>query len=201
MMPPCASAKMLGWPVREGHGKAVNLQQIVVRRRMADSPKTDPSVLPTQAAQGIWLEVLAQSLMAEAGFALDFVAQTAQQVAARLQVMCGLSGHPWHQVVVEVHLVGGRYLSIEHAENVEGGCPVPPLCAELSRGGLVMREGFDAWITELHQTWSAVLGSSSLAWGAICQSIGALLIARALERRGARGEILSENLADLRGRL
>ena len=60
MMPPCASAKMLGWPVREGHGKAVNLQQIVVRRRMADSPKTDPSVLPTQAAQGIWLEVLAQ---------------------------------------------------------------------------------------------------------------------------------------------
>ena len=109
MMPPCASAKMLGWPVREGHGKAVNLQQIVVRRRMADSPKTDPSVLPTQAAQGIWLEVLAQSLMAEAGFALDFVAQTAQQVAARLQVMCGLSGHPWHQVVVEVHLVGGRY--------------------------------------------------------------------------------------------
>ena len=32
-IPPCASAKMLGWPVREGHGKAVNLQQIVVRRR------------------------------------------------------------------------------------------------------------------------------------------------------------------------
>lgn len=106
------------------------------------------------------------------------------------------------ELTVEQLLQGlSRYLSIEHAENVEGGCPVPPLCAELSRGGLVMREGFDAWITELHQTWSAVLGSSPLAWGAICQSIGALLIARALEKRGARGEILSENLADLRCRL
>ncbi|WP_213908394.1 TetR/AcrR family transcriptional regulator [Stutzerimonas nitrititolerans] len=94
-----------------------------------------------------------------------------------------------------------RYLSVEHAENVEGGCPVPPLCADLSRGDSAVRLGFEAWITELHQTWSVVLGSSPLAWGAICQSIGALLIARALESQDTREEVLSENLADLSCRL
>lgn len=94
-----------------------------------------------------------------------------------------------------------HYLSAEHADNVESGCPVPALSVDLTRADAPVKHNFELWIGALHQAWTEVLGSPSLAWGAISQSVGALIIARIMTPDGARPDVLRENLMDLRSRL
>ncbi|HBN9788244.1 TPA: TetR/AcrR family transcriptional regulator [Pseudomonas aeruginosa] len=95
----------------------------------------------------------------------------------------------------------GQYLSAEHLRNVEGGCPVPAMCVDIAHADEPVKQGFETWMEELHRSWAEVLGSSSLARGAISQCIGALLIARMMSGEELQQQVLHENLLDLRDRL
>lgn len=92
-------------------------------------------------------------------------------------------------------------MTAEHADNVEGGCPVPALSVDLARADASVKQNFELWMSELHNAWTAVLGDPSLAWGVLSQSVGALMIARIMDPGGARQDVLSGNLMDLRKKL
>ncbi len=95
----------------------------------------------------------------------------------------------------------GQYLTAEHVENIEGGCPIPALSADLARAEVPVKQNFELWMSELHNAWTEVLGDPSLAWGVLSQSVGALMLARLMGPGGARQDVLSGNLMDLRDRL
>lgn len=103
--------------------------------------------------------------------------------------------------VEKLHRGLKQYLTAAHADNVEGGCPVPALSVDLARAEASVKQNFELWMSELHSTWTTVLGDPSLAWGVLSQSVGALMIARIMDPGSARQDVLSGNLMDLRDRL
>lgn len=73
-----------------------------------------------------------------------------------------------------------KYLQLAHVENVDGGCPVPSLGAEIARSDVAIRQQAEHWLLRWQQAWSEILGSDELAWAYISQCVGALVVARML---------------------
>ncbi|WP_448682911.1 TetR/AcrR family transcriptional regulator [Pseudomonas nicosulfuronedens] len=94
-----------------------------------------------------------------------------------------------------------QYLSTDHAANVEGGCPIPSLGADISRADVNVKQNFEAWLIELHHSWSETLGSPADAWAVIAQCTGALLLTRMLAGDETKQKVLGENYKSLASRL
>ncbi|HEX8590342.1 TetR/AcrR family transcriptional regulator [Pseudomonas sp.] len=70
------------------------------------------------------------------------------------------------------------YLSLSHVQDPAGGCVIPALGSEIARAEGPARLSAEHWLCELHRAWGEVLGDEDLAWGAIAQCVGALMVAR-----------------------
>ena len=73
-----------------------------------------------------------------------------------------------------------KYLQLAHVDNVDGGCPIPALGAEIARSEVAVREQAEHWLLRWQQAWSEILGSDEQAWAYISQCVGALVVARML---------------------
>lgn len=87
------------------------------------------------------------------------------------------------------------YLSLQHVDHPEKGCPLPALTAEVARADESVREAFQSGVLALHATVERLAGSSDRAWALIAQSVGAVLIARAMLAEQPRREVLAATRA------
>jgi TetR/AcrR family transcriptional repressor of nem operon len=84
------------------------------------------------------------------------------------------------------------YLSLSHATHPEEGCAIPALGAEISRAAARDRSAVEKALLQLQRRWSERLhDDSDAAWSALSQCVGALLLARIVERDDLRREILA----------
>jgi TetR/AcrR family transcriptional repressor of nem operon len=82
------------------------------------------------------------------------------------------------------------YLGQEHVQRPEQGCPLPVLAAEVARANDAVRTAFDDGLREVHAKLEPIVGSSAKAWALINQSVGAVMLARAVLDPGLQRELL-----------
>lgn len=85
------------------------------------------------------------------------------------------------------------YLSMAHVEQVDTGCALPTLGAEIARSDAAVREQAQAWICRLQENWAKVLGSDSLAWAILSQCVGALVVARMMVCPDIQRQVLASS--------
>ena len=90
-----------------------------------------------------------------------------------------------------------QYLSLAHVENVEAGCALPALGAEIARADDTVRMQAEHWICQLQATWARTLGCEQLAWSILSQCVGALVIARMMPSAQVQNEVLKSSYATL----
>jgi AcrR family transcriptional regulator len=71
------------------------------------------------------------------------------------------------------------YLSPQHVQHPERGCPLPALTAEVARAGDSVRSAFEDGLRQVHRQLEPITGSSNEAWALIAQCVGAVMLARA----------------------
>ncbi|MCX2900196.1 TetR/AcrR family transcriptional regulator [Pseudomonas mandelii] len=91
-----------------------------------------------------------------------------------------------------------QYLSMAHVENVETGCALPALGAEIARSDEAVRQQAQDWICRLQQSWAQTLGSDALAWAILSQCIGALVVARMLATPDIQRTVLKSSYDEIR---
>ena len=83
------------------------------------------------------------------------------------------------------------YLSIDHVGHPETGCALPSLAPEVARADESVREAFQSGVLALHAIVAErFTGASDTAWTLIAQSVGAVMLARAMPDGGVRRELL-----------
>jgi len=98
----------------------------------------------------------------------------------------------------ELHKALAAYLSPAHASQPELGCAIPALGAEIARADVATRKVFETQVQRVHETFAETLGDRDAAWAVICQSVGAVLIARAMATGRGRDEVLASVLRHAR---
>ncbi|CBL44054.1 Transcriptional regulator [gamma proteobacterium HdN1] len=87
------------------------------------------------------------------------------------------------------------YLSPQHIAHPEKGCALPALGAEIARADDETRERFQALLLEVVASLETGAGSRDKAWAVLAQSVGGVLLARALPEGAAREDLLAAVLA------
>jgi TetR/AcrR family transcriptional repressor of nem operon len=102
----------------------------------------------------------------------------------------GLSGADWVMAAV------GRYLSPQHRDRTESGCPLPPLLSEVARGTPEAKAGFEG---ELKQA-AGLIGGHMAEPGDDAFAVLALMVGGMVLARGVAAPALSDRiLAACRG--
>ena len=83
------------------------------------------------------------------------------------------------------------YLSAAHVERPESGCPLPSLTAEVARADDAVRQAFEDGLVAVHAAVKRHVSSGDAAWALIAQSVGAVMIARALPDAATRAKVLA----------
>ena len=82
------------------------------------------------------------------------------------------------------------YLSPEHVEHPEVGCALPSLAADVARADSDVRKQFEDGLLALHASLKRHVGSNDAAWTLIAQSVGAVMLARAMQDDAERHKLL-----------
>jgi AcrR family transcriptional regulator len=83
------------------------------------------------------------------------------------------------------------YLSLNHVRHPEAGCALPSLTPEVARADESVRDAFQSGMIAIHAVVAdRFTGSSDTAWALIAQSVGAVMLARAMRDETIRGELL-----------
>ncbi|MDE2421291.1 MAG: TetR/AcrR family transcriptional regulator [Gammaproteobacteria bacterium] len=82
------------------------------------------------------------------------------------------------------------YLSPEHAAHPEHGCPIPSLGAEIGRADDATRKRFEELVGNLVSSIEAGTTDRAQAWALLAQSVGGMILARAVASQEAQEEIL-----------
>jgi AcrR family transcriptional regulator len=82
------------------------------------------------------------------------------------------------------------YLSPEHVEHPELGCALPSLAADVARAETEVREAFEDGLFAVHAALKRHVRSDT-AWALISQSVGAVMLARAMQDKAARRKVLT----------
>ena len=85
----------------------------------------------------------------------------------------------------------GGYLSMGHVRAADQGCALPALAAEVARADEGVHEAFEAGLVELQGALARLAGSDGDAWVLLAQSVGAVMLARAMASEGRQRELLS----------
>ena len=72
------------------------------------------------------------------------------------------------------------YLSLQHVKRPEYGCVLPCLASEVATSGPAARASFQEGLLRIHAIVERWTGSSEQAWTLIAQSVGAVMLARAM---------------------
>jgi TetR/AcrR family transcriptional regulator, transcriptional repressor for nem operon len=84
------------------------------------------------------------------------------------------------------------YLSLNHVKHPEAGCALPSLTPEVARADESARGAFQSGVLAIHAIVAdRFTGSSDTAWALIAQSVGAVMLARAMRDERVRRELLS----------
>lgn len=81
------------------------------------------------------------------------------------------------------------YLSPEHVEHPELGCALPSLAADVARAEIKVRKAFEGGLIAVHAALKRHV-RSDLAWTLVAQSVGAVLLARAMQDKAAQRKML-----------
>jgi len=86
------------------------------------------------------------------------------------------------------------YLSAQHVEHPEAGCVLPSLTPEIARSGTANRQVFEETILKIRDIAKLHVADEATAWPLVCQLVGAVMIARAMESDASRQSLLSDVL-------
>jgi AcrR family transcriptional regulator len=90
------------------------------------------------------------------------------------------------------------YLTSAHVRSPATGCAIPALGAEIGRSDSKVRRAFEASLSRLQKGWADRLGNSELAWSTICQLVGTIVVARAMESKASVDAVVNANRAQIR---
>jgi TetR/AcrR family transcriptional regulator, transcriptional repressor for nem operon len=93
------------------------------------------------------------------------------------------------------------YLSVQHVDHPDHGCALPALTAEVARADESVRAAFQEGLLGIHEALKRRLKSGDTAWALIAQSVGAVMLARAVLDDDVRNDVLSAAQKDGRARL
>ena len=83
------------------------------------------------------------------------------------------------------------YLSLNHVKHPEAGCALPSLTPEVARADESVREEFQSGMLALHAIVAdRFTPSTDTAWALIAQTVGAVMLARAMPDERVRRELL-----------
>ena len=93
------------------------------------------------------------------------------------------------------------YLSVQHVDHPDHGCALPALTAEVARADDSVRAAFQEGLLGIHEVLKRLVKSGDAAWALIAQSVGAVMLARAVLDDAVRNDVLSAAKKDGRARL
>ena len=83
------------------------------------------------------------------------------------------------------------YLSLNHVKHPEAGCALPSLTPEIARADESAQDAFQSGVLGIHAIVAdRFTGSGDSAWALIAQSVGAVMLARAMRDERVRRELL-----------
>lgn len=91
------------------------------------------------------------------------------------------------------------YLSAAHIDNPQAGCPLPTLTPEVARAESEVRAAFDAGVQAIHAAVTRLVAEPDRAWVLMAQSVGAVMLARALQDPAMRDALLDAVRASAQG--
>lgn len=98
----------------------------------------------------------------------------------------GLAGAEWVAAAV------GRYLSAQHRERPESGCPLPPLLSEVARGPAEAKAGFEGELKAAAALIGGHLpGSGDRAFAVLALMVGGMVLARGVADQAVSDRILA----------
>ncbi len=83
------------------------------------------------------------------------------------------------------------YLSPEHVGHPETGCALPSLAADVARAHSGVRQAFEDGLLAVQAALKRHVISDDAAWALIAQSVGAVMLARAMRDEAARHKVLT----------
>ena len=83
-----------------------------------------------------------------------------------------------------------RYLGEAHADQVETGCVLPALGAEIARADPATRARVEDSLQRMHEAWGRAVDDEE-AWGLLALAVGAQLLARMVGAGDTRHELLA----------
>jgi TetR/AcrR family transcriptional regulator, transcriptional repressor for nem operon len=83
-----------------------------------------------------------------------------------------------------------RYLTWKHVQSPQSGCAIPSLGAEIARADKATRVKFEDALKRAHEIWATHVNDDKMAWAAIAQLVGAILLARAMATEKTGKEVL-----------
>jgi TetR/AcrR family transcriptional regulator, transcriptional repressor for nem operon len=84
-----------------------------------------------------------------------------------------------------------HYVSQAHVDQPEAGCPLPSLTAEVARASDAVKQAYQNGLLDIHQHISRITGSPQTAWTLLAQSVGAVMLARAMTGSGLQNDLLN----------
>jgi TetR/AcrR family transcriptional repressor of nem operon len=96
-----------------------------------------------------------------------------------------------HADTADLEKALAAYLSLQHVDHPARGCALPSLTAEVARSDESVRAAFEEGLLDIHEALAPLLKSGDKAWALIAQSVGAVMLARAVPGDGVRGKILA----------
>lgn len=113
--------------------------------------------------------------------------------AAIVQAELGRSADVFAEVsadVISFEKALDAYLSLQHVHHPDRGCALPSLTAEVARSDKSVRAAFQKGLLAIHGALTRSLKSDEQAWALIAQSVGAVMLARAVLDDDVRNDLL-----------
>lgn len=82
------------------------------------------------------------------------------------------------------------YMSTQHVEAPENGCVLPTLSVEVARTNEEVKKIYEDSIGPIYNDMQEVIGDGDTTWALIALSVGAVMMARAVDSEKCRDEIL-----------
>jgi len=116
-----------------------------------------------------------------------FAAMIERELDLSTEMLAGSADSPPDHVAKRLR----SYLSSAHAASPGTGCVLPALGAEIARASPEIKAGVERSLKGLQRSWADRLGDSDAGWALISQCVGAILLARVVESKHTRAEILA----------
>jgi TetR/AcrR family transcriptional repressor of nem operon len=157
-------------------------------------------------------EVMKAAGLTHGGFYAHFkskdalLTETLDEIFARL-------GRRWDRVMDELPPLEALeayidfYLSPQHRDHPESGCPVVALNSDLPRQSRAFRKAFDAGVVKMHERIASrakaagMDGPEDFAHATLSTMVGAVVLARSVSDKTMSDEILSSTRRDIHARL